>query len=75
MSHLSYNTQINKTNHVRFTDPDAVVVREREFLFQMGDQLSGMEGKNVLAKSTQQFLINKPAQFQNAAWAATLSLK
>lgn len=40
-----------------------------------GDQLSGMEGKNVLAKSTQQFLIQKPAQFQNAAWAATLSLK
>lgn len=39
-----------------------------------GDQLLGMEGKNVLAKSTQQFVIKKPAQFQNAAWVASLSV-
>ncbi|PWQ95235.1 fimbrial biogenesis chaperone [Leucothrix arctica] len=39
-----------------------------------GDQLLGMEGKNVLAKSTQRFLIKKPAQFQNAAWIASLSV-
>lgn len=37
-----------------------------------GPQLLGMEGKNVLAKSTQQFLIKKPAQYQNAAWVASL---
>ena len=42
MSHLTYNTQINKTSHARLTDPDAIVVRERELLFQMGDQLSGI---------------------------------
>jgi fimbrial chaperone protein len=39
-----------------------------------GDQLLGMEGKNVLAKSTQQFMIKKPAQFQNAAWVASLNV-
>ncbi|RVU84732.1 molecular chaperone [Leucothrix sargassi] len=39
-----------------------------------GDQLLGLEGKNVLAKSTQQFFIQKPAQYQNAAWVATLDV-
>ena len=40
-----------------------------------GNQLLGLEGKNVLGKSTQRFFINKPEQFQNAAWVASLNLK
>jgi len=42
MSHLTYNTQINTANNVRDIDPNAFVVREREFLFHMGDQLDGI---------------------------------
>ncbi len=42
MSHLSSNSQINTTNNVRAIDPNAIVVREREFLFRMGDQLNGI---------------------------------
>ena len=40
-----------------------------------GKQLLGLEGKNVLGKSTFKFLINKPEQFRNAAWVASLNLK
>lgn len=42
MSHLTNNTQINTTSHERAIDSNAFVVREREFLFQMGDQLDGI---------------------------------
>jgi len=42
MNHLSYSTQINNASNVHVMNPNALVVREREFLFQMGDQLAGV---------------------------------
>lgn len=42
MSHLNNNTQLNSVRHLHVTDPNAFVVSEREFLFQMGDQLDGI---------------------------------
>ncbi len=42
MSHLTNNTQINTANNFHVIDPNAFVVRERKFLFQMGDQLDGI---------------------------------
>lgn len=45
MSHLHNNTQLNSTNNVNYMggiDPNTFVIREREFLFKMGDQLEGI---------------------------------
>ena len=42
MTQLTNNTQINTTSNVRAIDPNAFVVSERKFLFQMGDQLNGI---------------------------------
>ena len=57
MSHLTNNTQINTTSNVRAIDPNALVVSEREFLFQMGDQLDGIYQVNSgcvkLSRSTE----------------------
>ena len=42
MSHLHNNTQINNINNMGVRDSNAFVIREREFLFKMGDQLEGI---------------------------------
>ena len=57
MGHLTNNTQINTSNKVRVIDSKAFVVREREFLFQMGEQLDGIYRVNSgcvkLSRSTE----------------------
>jgi len=42
MSHLSYSKAANNSSNVHFIEPNAEVVRERDMLFQMGDQLDGI---------------------------------
>lgn len=42
MSHLHNNTQLNTMNNMSTIDSNAFVIREREFLFKMGDQLEGI---------------------------------
>ena len=42
MSHLHSNTQINSMNNMNAINSNAFVIREREFLFKMGDQLEGI---------------------------------
>ena len=44
-----------------------------ELIQLRGDQLLGLQGKNILAKSTKRFFVEKPAKYRDAVWTASLS--